>query len=123
MYRVIESFTDMQDGNYVYVSGESYPRKGYTPPEERVAELAGSKNRLKRPLIVLTDETAEEIDEKVLEVPVDGTVEPETTEAYKEAHEGAEEAASDAKTGENSPKATEAKRTPKKAQGKASKKE
>lgn len=115
MYTVIEAFTDLQDGNYVYISGETYPRKGYTPSEERIAELAGSTNKLGHPLIMKVDEPT---DDDVLEVPID----PKAIEVYEKAHEEAKEAASDAGTGENSPKATEAKRTPKKAQGRSSKK-
>lgn len=123
MYTVIESFTDLQDGNYVYISGEPYPRKGYTPSDERIAELAGSNNKLKRPLIVKTDETPEETDDKVLEVPVDVKPEPKTTGTPEEATEEAKGATPDTETGENSPKAPEAKKTPKKARGKVSEKE
>ena len=97
MYKVIKAFTDKQDNNHVYFSGEPYPRKGYAPGEDRIAELAGSKNKLGYPLIVKTTSTPEEAHERVLEVPVEPG------------------------TGENSPKPTEAKRTPKEARGKASK--
>lgn len=97
MYKVIKAFTDLQDGNHIYFSGEPYPRKGYAPGEDRIAELAGSKNKLGYPLIVKTTSTPEEAHEKVLEAPAE------------------------LGTGENSSKATEAKRTPKEARGKASK--
>lgn len=97
MYKVIKAFTDLQDGNHIYFHGEPYPRKGYTPTEDRVAELAGKNNKLGCPVIVKTTDTPEEAHERVLETPV----EP--------------------RTGENSPKPTEAKKTPKEARGKASK--
>ncbi len=116
MYTVIEAFTVLQDGNYVYISGETYPRKGYTPSEERIAELAGSTNKLGHSLIMKVDEST---DDDVLEVPID----PKAIEVHEEAHEEAKGATPDTETGENSLKATEAKKTPKKARGKAFEKE
>ena len=46
MYKVIHHFTDLQDGNYKYTEGDNYPRQGYEPSEERIAELATDANRL-----------------------------------------------------------------------------
>ena len=57
MYKVIESFTDLRDNNYVYYVGDTFPRNGVEVGAERVAELASDKNRLGVPLI-------EEITEK-----------------------------------------------------------
>ena len=51
VYRVIYSFADVQDNNYVYLPGSSYPRDGYSPTEERVAELLTGKNKRGIPLI------------------------------------------------------------------------
>lgn len=51
MYKVIEAFTDLQDGKHLYRVGDAFPRKGLTVTEERLEELAGSKNRLHKPLI------------------------------------------------------------------------
>ena len=51
MYKVIESFTDLQDNNYVYYVGDTFPRDGVEVGVERVAELASDKNRLGVPLI------------------------------------------------------------------------
>lgn len=96
MYKVVKAFTDLQDGNHVYFHGEPYPRKGYAPTEDRIAELAGKSNKLGYPVIVKTTDTPEEAHERVLE-------------AYAEP-----------RTGENSPKPTEAKKTPKEARKKAS---
>ena len=111
-YKVIESFTDLQDRNYVYIAGEIYPRIGYTPSDERVAELSSESNKLGYPLIKKVDGPVEDT---ALEVPV--------TAIHEEAQEEAKEAASDAGTGENSLEAPEAKKITKKARGKASEKE
>lgn len=51
MCKVIKRFTDLQDGNHVYRAGDIYPREGYTPSEERIAELASDKNKQGTPLI------------------------------------------------------------------------
>ena len=57
MYRVIKSFTDLQDNNYAYSVGDTFPHNRVEVGAERVAELASDKNRLGVPLI-------EEIEEK-----------------------------------------------------------
>ena len=57
MYRVIKSFTDLQDNNYAYYVGDTFPRNGVEVGAERIAELSSDKNRLGVPLI-------EEITEK-----------------------------------------------------------
>ena len=57
MYRVIKSFTDLQDNNYAYYVGDTFPHNGVEVGDERIAELASDKNRLGIPLI-------EEIEEK-----------------------------------------------------------
>lgn len=51
MYKVIKSFTDLQDNNYAYYVGYTFPRNGVEAGAERVAELASGKNRLGIPLI------------------------------------------------------------------------
>ena len=51
MYRVIKSFTDLQDNNYVYYVGDTFPRNGVGVCAERIAELASDKNRRGVPLI------------------------------------------------------------------------
>ena len=57
MYKVIKSFTDLQDNNYAYYVGDTFPHNGVEVDAERIAELASDKNRLGDPLI-------EEITEK-----------------------------------------------------------
>ena len=51
MYTVLEYFTDLQDNGYAYKVGDTYPRKGYEPTEERIKELSSGKNVRKRPII------------------------------------------------------------------------
>lgn len=57
MYRVIKHFVDLQDNNYKYDVGDTYPRKGLNVLQSRINELASDKNLQKTPLI-------EEIPEK-----------------------------------------------------------
>ena len=45
MYKVIESFFDLQDGNHAYEPGDEFPREGFKVSDERLAELAGTDNR------------------------------------------------------------------------------
>lgn len=49
--RVLKSFMDTQDNKYVYRVGDEYPREGYTPTPERIAELSGKDNALGTPII------------------------------------------------------------------------
>lgn len=51
MYKVIKFFTDLQDNNFAYEVGDTFPRKGLEVTEERFAELAGSNNKQGQPLI------------------------------------------------------------------------
>ena len=60
MYKVIKPFTDLQDNNYKYDVGDTYPRKGLNVLQSRINELASDKNLQKTSLI-------EEIPEKVEE--------------------------------------------------------
>lgn len=105
MYKVIKAFTDLQDGCHVYHSGDIYPRKGAFITDDRIAELAGDSNRMGYPLIA-----------EVHALNPDG-------EPAQESHEEAPSLASDSPGGVHPSEATEAKRTPKKAQGKALKKD
>ena len=51
MYRVLMRFCDLQDNNYVYSVGDTFPRDGVEVDAERIAELASDKNRRHIPLI------------------------------------------------------------------------
>lgn len=55
MYKVIKHFCDLQDKNHPYNVGDTFPRKGLNVTEERLAELAGSKNKQGKPLIELVE--------------------------------------------------------------------
>ena len=57
MYKVIKPFYDLQDNNYAYSVGDTFPRNGVEAGAERVAELSSDKNLQGVPLI-------EEIEEK-----------------------------------------------------------
>lgn len=51
MYKVIHQFLDLQDGNYHYKVGDTYPREGKKAVAARVKELSGTGNKIKKPLI------------------------------------------------------------------------
>jgi len=67
MYKVIKFFTDLQDNNYPYEVGSTYPRKGLSVTKERIAELSGSNNRQKTALIKEVSEPKQEPKENVRE--------------------------------------------------------
>lgn len=60
MYKVIKYFVDLQDGNHPYNVGDVFPRSGVEVKAERLAELAGSNNRQKVPLIAKVEDQADE---------------------------------------------------------------
>ncbi len=60
MYKVIKHFVDLQDNNYKYDVGDTYPRKGLNVLQSRINELASNKNKQKTPLIEEIPEKAEE---------------------------------------------------------------
>ena len=51
MYKVIKYFTDLQDNNYAYYVGDTFPRNGVNVDAGRVAELSSNKNLQGVPLI------------------------------------------------------------------------
>ena len=66
MYKVINFFTDLQDFNHPYKVGDVFPRQGMNVSEERLKELAGSRNKQGKPLIKkIEEEIAVEPIEKV----------------------------------------------------------
>lgn len=50
-YRVICTFADLQDSDYVYRVGDNYPRGNTKVAKERIEELLGSRNKIGKPLI------------------------------------------------------------------------
>lgn len=45
MYKAIIDFVDLQDNNHKYHAGDQFPRKGYEPSTDRIAELLSKKNK------------------------------------------------------------------------------
>ena len=60
MYEVLVYFTDLQDNNFAYNVGDTFPREGKKVTKSRVNELLGSKNKRGIPLIKLVEEEPEE---------------------------------------------------------------
>ena len=64
MYKVIKHFIDLQDNNYKYDVGDTYPRKGLNVLQSRINELARHKNKQKTRLIEEIPEKVEETEKK-----------------------------------------------------------
>lgn len=45
MYKVIKSFTDLQDNNFLYKEGDTFPREGFDVLPSRIKELSTTANR------------------------------------------------------------------------------
>lgn len=73
-YKVIKFFHDLQDtvktkgGEicHAYNVGDTYPREGYKPSADRIAELAGSDNKQGISLIELQEDSKETSEEKAV---------------------------------------------------------
>lgn len=95
-YKVIETFVDLQDENYRYNVGDTFPHDGIVVSEKRINDLSGKNNRRKKALIekvdavidvetavaetvdeIVSDEVAENIVEEVDEAEVEIMNEPE----------------------------------------------
>ena len=63
MYEVIWAFKDLQDDEYRYEKGDTYPRAGYKPTDERIDELSGSNNKRGKPLIKASEDSAQSVTE------------------------------------------------------------
>lgn len=57
MYKVIHFFTDLQDNDFAYEVGDTFPRKGKKVSKERLEELSGASNKQNRALIEEVKET------------------------------------------------------------------
>lgn len=68
MYKVIKHFIDLQDNNYKYDVGDTYPRKGLNVLQSRINELASDKNLQKTPLIEEIPEAEEKTKKKTKSV-------------------------------------------------------
>lgn len=87
MYMAVTRFADMQDANRIYEAGETYPRPGYDATAQRIAELAGSDNRMGYPLIVEVVENCEAC-EIAPETPVEAVDDAAQDGAEKTAQKG-----------------------------------
>ena len=76
MYKVLINFADLQDNNYRYHAGDTYPRKGIDVTPERIDELLTDKNRRHKPMIEEIKEPIPEpkvvAEEKPVETPKRG---------------------------------------------------
>lgn len=79
-YEVIKYFTDLQDNNRPYEVGDTYPRDGYEPSLERVAELSSSDNKQGTPLIKAVAERKKSAEKTVAEATEE---KPKTTRKRK----------------------------------------
>lgn len=70
MYKVIKSFSDLQDNGFVYEVGDVFPRLGKEITQERADELASKNNKRKEALIKYIEE--HHIKEKsIIDAPVE----------------------------------------------------
>lgn len=59
-YIVVKHFTDLQDHGYKYAEGDTYPREGYEPSDERIEMLSTAMNRQRTVLIEAVPEVIPE---------------------------------------------------------------
>lgn len=55
-YKVIHSFTDLQDNNHPYKVGDSFPRLGLVVSDARLNQLSGKNNKRGKALIEIVEE-------------------------------------------------------------------
>ena len=107
IYVVIQGFHDLTDAirtksgpvYHAYKPGDTYPRDGLQPPEERILELCGRRNRQGRPLIAplcgIGTESREGVEEQ------DGTPGRHAEPTGRTLQKAAAGQAKERKTGEN----------------------
>ena len=91
--KVLRYFTDLQDNDFAYNAGDTYPRKGTEVSPSRIAELAGSDNKRGVPLIELVEEATPKVkavedeakDETEAVAEVKAEEKPKTTRTKKNA--------------------------------------
>lgn len=59
MYKVIRYFTDLQDNEYAYHAGDTFPRDGIDVSADRIKELSTAANKQGVALIEEVRETVE----------------------------------------------------------------
>lgn len=74
-YVAKEMFYDTQDNRYLYEEGDSYPRDGYSPSDERIGSLLTGNNSKKKVFIETVVEVKEveevQIDQSLTDLSVD----------------------------------------------------
>ena len=60
-YKAIKSFRDLQDNNYRYVTGDTFPRDGIEVSAERLESLLTTNNRRNEPMIVEVEDNVETV--------------------------------------------------------------
>jgi T4 recombination endonuclease VII, dimerisation. len=68
MYKTIVAFNDLQDNRHEYKVGDTFPREGVEPSEERLKELSSAENKRGKVLIELVGETENKEDDTELTV-------------------------------------------------------
>lgn len=48
---IYKAFKDLEDDNYLYKKGDTYPREGLKPTKKRINELSSKKNKIGEVLI------------------------------------------------------------------------
>lgn len=48
---IYKAFKDLEDDNYLYKKGDTYPREGLKPTKKRIAKLSSKKNKIGEVLI------------------------------------------------------------------------
>jgi len=78
MYKALTDFIDLQDNYRKYRAGDTFPRTGYDPGEERIAELAGTNNKRGCAVIVkVAEKAAEKPKKEEVEILTESVTEPE----------------------------------------------
>ena len=62
MYKVVETFADLKDHKHIYHVGDKFPRDGVSVESDRLEELSGNKNLMKKPLIEWVEERETDAD-------------------------------------------------------------
>lgn len=80
MYKVIKYFTDLQDNDFAYHAGDTFPRDGKEVTEKRLLELSTDANRRHVPLIekveIVENEAGETMEEVKAKEPVEDFMNP-----------------------------------------------
>lgn len=83
-YKALVYFEDIQDGRHPYNAGDEFPRPGYTPSEQRIAELSSTNNKRGKAVIIGIQDDVEVA--SVVTVAENTTVEPVMNEPVEDAY-------------------------------------